>query len=125
MNGNRYLLDTNAIIALLKGDSSLIKLLQDTHWLGISIISQIEFQAFSGLTEADIELFHRFLQRVEVINLSDENESLIEQIIIIRQQYRLKLPDAIIAAMAKQNSAKLITRDRVFDKITDLLIVNW
>ncbi len=125
MNGNRYLLDTNAIIALLKGDSSLIKLLQDTHWLGISIISQIEFLAFPDLTEADIELFYRFLQRVEVINLSDKNELLIEQIIIIRQQYRLKLPDAIIAAMAKQNSAKLITRDRIFDKITDLLIINW
>jgi tRNA(fMet)-specific endonuclease VapC len=125
MNGNRYLLDTNAIIALLKGDSSLIKLLQDANWLGISIISQIEFLAFSGLTEADVEIFHRFLQRVELINLNDKNESLIEQIIIIRQQYRLKLPDAIIAAMAKQNSAKLITRDRIFEKITDLLIVNW
>jgi tRNA(fMet)-specific endonuclease VapC len=125
MNGNRYLLDTNAIIALLKGDSSLIKLLQDANWLGISIISQIEFLAFSDLTEADIELFHRFLQRVEVIDLNDKNESLIKQIIIIRQQYRLKLPDAIIAAIAKQNSAKLITRDRIFDKITDLLIVNW
>jgi tRNA(fMet)-specific endonuclease VapC len=82
MNGNRYLLDTNAIIALLKGDFSLIKLLQDANWLGIFIIS-------------------------------------------IRQQYRLKLPDAIIAAMAKQNSAKLITRDRIFEKITDLLVVNW
>ncbi|MGL6344895.1 MAG: type II toxin-antitoxin system VapC family toxin [Waterburya sp.] len=111
MNGNRCLLDTNAIIALLKGDSSLIKLLQDANWLGISIISQIEFLAFSGLTETDIELFRRFLQRVEVINLNDKNELLIEQVIIIRQQYRLKLPDAIIAAMAKQNSAKLITRD--------------
>ncbi|MEN9566393.1 MAG: hypothetical protein RLZZ69_1589 [Cyanobacteriota bacterium] len=125
MIGNRYLLDTNAIIALLQGDSNLIKLLQDANWLGISIISQIEFLAFSGLTEADRELFHRFLQRVEVINLNYENESLIEQIVIIRQQYRLKLPDAIIAAIAKQNSAKLITRDRVFDKITDLSIVNW
>jgi hypothetical protein len=60
-----------------------------------------------------------------VINLNDENQSLIEQIIIIRQQYCLKLPDAIIAAMAKQNSAKLITRDRIFEKITDLLVVNW
>ncbi len=125
MNGNRYLLDTNAIIALLQGDSSLNELLQDANWVGISVISQIEFLAFSGLTEADIELFHRFLQRVEVINLNYENESLIEQIITIRLQYRLKLPDAIIAAMAKQNSAKLITRDSVFDKITDLLIVNW
>jgi tRNA(fMet)-specific endonuclease VapC len=125
MSGNRYLLDTNAIIALLQGDPSLIKLLQDAHWLGISVISQIEFLAFSGLTEADREFFHRFLQRVEVINLNYENESLIEQIITIRQDYRLKLPDAIIAAMAKQNLAKLITRDQVFDKITDLLSVNW
>ncbi|MGL5833177.1 MAG: type II toxin-antitoxin system VapC family toxin [Waterburya sp.] len=125
MNGNRYLLDTNAIIALLQDDSSLIKLLQDASWLGISVISQIEFLAFSGLTEADIKLFHRFLQRVEVINLNYENEALIEQIISIRQQYRLKLPDAIIAAMVKQNSAKLVTRDRIFDKITDLLIANW
>jgi tRNA(fMet)-specific endonuclease VapC len=125
MNGNRYLLDTNAIIALLQGDSSLIKLLRDANWLGISVISQIEFLAFSGLTEADRELFQGFLQRVEVINLNYENESLIEQIITIRQQYRLKLPDAIIAAMTKQNSAKLVTRDRVFDKITDLLLVNW
>lgn len=122
---NRYLLDTNAVIALLKGDSSLIKLLQDANWLGISIISQIEFLAFSVLTKADVELFHRFIQRVEVINLDDKNELLIEQVIIIRQQYRLKLPDAIIAAMAKQNSTKLITRDHIFDKVTDLLVVNW
>jgi hypothetical protein len=27
MSGNRYLLDTNAIIALLQGDSNLIKLI--------------------------------------------------------------------------------------------------
>lgn len=125
MNGNRYLLDTNAIIALLQGDSNLINILKDADWLGISVISQIEFLAFSGLTEADIQLFQRFLHRVSVINLSSENELLIEQIISIRQQYRLKLPDAIIAAMAKQNSATLVTRDRQLDKITDLLIINW
>lgn len=29
MNGNRYLLDTNAVIALLQKDSSLVQLLKD------------------------------------------------------------------------------------------------
>ena len=125
MSGNRYLLDTNAVIALLQGNSNLINLLKDADWLGISVISQIEFLAFSDLTEADIKLFQRFLKRVSVINLSSENELLIKQIISIRQQYRLKLPDAIIAAMAKQNSATLVTRDRQLDKVADLLIVNW
>ncbi|EDX78747.1 hypothetical protein MC7420_7400 [Coleofasciculus chthonoplastes PCC 7420] len=64
MNGNRYLLDTNAIVALLQGNSQLIQLLQDADWIGVSVISQIEFLAFSGLSEADRQLFQQFLQRV-------------------------------------------------------------
>ena len=57
MSGNRYLLDTNAIIALLQKDSNLVKLLQNADWVGVSVISQIEFLAFSGLSEADLRLF--------------------------------------------------------------------
>ncbi len=125
MSGNRYLLDTNAIITLLQKDPNLIKLLQSADWVGISIISQIEFLAFSGLSEADKQLFQRFLQRVEVIDLDRQNSSLIEQIIFVRQQYRLKLPDAIIAAMAIQNSAKLVTRDVQLNRITELTIIDW
>ena len=125
MSGNRYLLDTNAIIALLKGDSNLIEMLRDAEWIGISVISHIEFLAFSGLTEADKQLFQQFLQRVEQIDLSSQNKLLIEQIISLRQQYRLKLPDAIIAAMARTKSAKLVTRDVQLNKITDLTIVDW
>ncbi|HEY9607824.1 hypothetical protein [Allocoleopsis sp.] len=51
MRGERYLLDTNAIIALLQGNQQLIELLQDAEWIGISIISQIEFLVFPGLYE--------------------------------------------------------------------------
>ena len=43
----RYLLDTNAIVALLQGNLQLLQLLQNADWIGISIISQIEFLAFS------------------------------------------------------------------------------
>ena len=48
MSGNRYLLDTNAIVALLQGNAQLVQLLQNADWIGISVISQIEFLAFSG-----------------------------------------------------------------------------
>ncbi len=125
MNGNRYLLDTNAIIALLQKDANLIKLLACADWVGISIISQIEFLAFSGLSEADRKLFKQFLQRVEVIDLSCQNRTLIEQIISIRLQYSLKLPDAIIAATAIQIRAKLVTRDVQLNRISELTIVDW
>lgn len=114
MNGNRYLLDTNAIVDLLQGSAALVALLQDASWIGISIISQIEFLAFPGLTAADKALFQQFLARVEVISLSVDNPALIEQIIILRQQYRLKLPDAIIGAIAIESASNLITADQAF-----------
>ncbi len=57
MSGKRYVLDTNAIIALLQGSTMLVQLLQDADWVGISVISQIEFLAFSGLSEDDRRLW--------------------------------------------------------------------
>ncbi len=125
MSGNRYVLDTNAIVALLQGNFQLIQLLQDADWIGVSVISKIEFLAFSGLSQEDRQLFEQFLQRVEVVNLVASDAVLIKKIIEIRQQYRLKLPDAIIAAMAIQNSASLVTADEEFAKVTILTVMNW
>ncbi|MEG4318161.1 MULTISPECIES: hypothetical protein [unclassified Microcoleus] len=53
MSGNRYVLDTNAIVALLQGNIQLRELLKDAEWLGVSVISQIEFLVFPGLTQDD------------------------------------------------------------------------
>lgn len=125
MSGNRYLLDTNAIVALLHGNPQLFQLLQNADWIGVSVISKIEFLAFSGLGQNDRQLFQQFLQRVEVIGLVATDTALIERIIEIRQQFRLKLPDVIIAAMAIQNSASLVTADQEFAKVTVLTVINW
>ncbi|MEQ9669104.1 type II toxin-antitoxin system VapC family toxin [Coleofasciculus sp. G2-EDA-02] len=125
MSGNRYVLDTNAIVALLQGNLQLVQLLQNASWIGISIISQIEFLVFSGLTEADRQIFQQFVQRVEVVGLTAGDATLIEKIIEIRQQYRLKLPDATIAAITIQNGASLVTADREFSKVTQLTVTTW
>lgn len=125
MSGKRYLLDTNAIVALLQGSATLVTLLQSADWVGISVISQIEFLAFSGLSENDRQLFEQFLKRVEVINLQANNNLLMEQIIQIRLQYRVKLPDAIIASSALQAGANLVTADQEFNKIVSLTVVKW
>jgi len=125
MSGNRYVLDTNAIVALLQGNIQLIELLKDADWLGVSVISQIEFLVFPGLTQDDRQIFEQFLQRVEVLGLVAIDAVLIDKIIEIRQQHRLKLPDAVIAAMAIQNSANLVTADREFAKVTSLTVINW
>ncbi|MDF5728119.1 MAG: type II toxin-antitoxin system VapC family toxin [Rhizonema sp. PD38] len=125
MSGNRYVLDTNAIVAILQGNSQLIQLLQDANWIGISVVSQIEFLAFSELSQDDRQLFQMFLQRVEIVDLVASDAVLIEKIIEVRLQYKLKLPDAVIAAMAIQNSASLVSADHEFAKVTMLTVINW
>ena len=125
MSGNRYVLDTNAIVALLQGNIQLIELLKEADWIGVSVISQIEFLVFPGLTQDDRQIFDQFLQRVEVMDLATIDIVLIDKIIEIRQQYRLKLPDAIITAMAIQNSASLVTADQELAKVTTLMVINW
>ncbi|WP_341524714.1 PIN domain-containing protein [Nostoc sp. UHCC 0302] len=77
------------------------------------------------MSESDRQLFEQFLKRIEVINLVGSNNLLIEQIIQIRLQYRLKLPDAIIASTALQVGASLVTTDRELTKVTTLTIINW
>lgn len=125
MSGDRYLLDTNAIVALLQGNSPLDQLLQNADWIGISVISQIEFLVFSGLTQTDHQIFQQFVQRVEIINLVSTDILLVEKIIEIRQEFRLKLPDAIIAAMAIQNSASVVTTDQEFARVNILKVIDW
>ncbi|WP_265271927.1 PIN domain-containing protein [Nostoc sp. KVJ3] len=89
------------------------------------LFSQIEFLAFSGLSQGDRQVFQQFIQRVEVVSLMSDDTVLIEQIIQLRQQYRLKLPDAIIAAMALQATANLVTADREFVRVSTLAVISW
>jgi tRNA(fMet)-specific endonuclease VapC len=96
-----------------------VSLLQEADWIGISVISQLELLAFSGLSQSDRQLFDQFLQRVEV-DLAANNTTLMAKIIQIRQQVRLTLPDAIIAATALGTEASLITADKEFSKLATL-----
>ena len=107
MPGKRFLLDTNAIVALLQGHSGLAAMTDGAAWLGISVISALEFSGFPGLTDADRALFAEFASRVEVIDLTFTDQALIETIGTLRRSRALKLPDAIILATASVNQAVL------------------
>ena len=118
MSGKRYLLDTNAIVCLLRGENALQQRLQSAEWVGISILSQIEFLAFPNLSENDRRVFQEFSDGVEVVGLGRTERALIDRIVSLRSQYRLKLPDAIIAATAVERDATLITDDRQLRKLS-------
>lgn len=93
--------------------------------LQFQLLAKLNFWLFQRLSQDDRQLFQLFLQRVEIIGLVASDAALIEKIIEIRLQYRLKLPDAVIAAMAIQNSASLVSADTEFAKVTILTVMNW
>jgi tRNA(fMet)-specific endonuclease VapC len=111
MPGKRYLLDTNALIALLQGNRELMTLTRSADWLGVSVINVLEFLGFDGLTEQDRQLFQQFVSRITVVDLVHSNAALMAHITAIRQTRTFKLPDAIVMASAALHEATLITND--------------
>jgi len=88
--------------------------------VGISILSQIEFLAFPNLSENERRIFQEFSDGVEVVGLGRAERGLIDRIVSLRAQYRLKLPDAIIAGTAVERGATLITEGRRLRKLSGI-----
>ena len=126
MNGNKYFLDTNAIIALLNRNKVIENAINNANWLGLSVINIAEFLSFSNLSLNDKNIFTTFLQRVSVINLTFEDHlDIINAAATFRISYKLKLPDAIIAASAIVNNSILITNDQQLSNIPHLQILTF
>ena len=117
-----YLLDTNTII-----DFSANRLSEENHkyiagiideFPQISIINKIELLGFANVPKQII----LFTENAFVIALNDE---IAVQTILLRKEYKIKLPDAIIAATAMVFNLTLITNNTDdFKNISDLEILN-
>ncbi len=92
-------MDTNALISFLQGNPKLRELTSSTS-LGISIISVLEFLSFTGIKEPDKKLLLEFILKIDVTELASDNLQLLKIIIDIRANFKVKLPDAIIAGTA-------------------------
>jgi predicted nucleic acid-binding protein len=123
MSGSRFLLDTNAVVALLAGQGTIGATLNDADWIGISVITKIEFLVFQDLDAHDRELFDDFEKLVEVVGIDSKDSSLIKRTIALRKTYGLKVPDAIVGATAMENSATLITLDDDFRRVQELVVL--
>ncbi len=115
MNGIEFLADTNAIIYLLSGKECMRPYLH-TH-LSVSVISRMEVLSFSGITAEEETVIRNLLNECNMLQI---DSSVVEETIRLRRQYKIKLPDAIIAATAIANNIPLITADHGFSKIAGL-----
>ena len=85
--------------------------------LAVSSITFMELLSYSMITEQEEQIIRAFLKGCELIQLNDD---IMEQTIQLRKTYKIKLPDAIIAATAKEFNIPLITADTGFNKIDGL-----
>ena len=115
MNGINFLADTNALIYLLNGNSCMNLYLQKT--LAFSVISEMELLSYSGITETEENCIKSLLNDCEEISLTSEIKN---KTIELRKKYKIKLPDAIVAASAIIKKIPLITADKGFKQITEL-----
>lgn len=102
----KALLDTNILIDFLNGAEEArgeIALYLDPM---ISPITWMEVMA--GAAEAEEASIRAFLARFAQPAI---NADIAEAAVALRREYRLRLPDAIIWATAKCNSALLVTRN--------------
>jgi tRNA(fMet)-specific endonuclease VapC len=124
MNG-KLLLDTNTVIALLNGDTKLQKACGQAKWIGISIITELEFLSFSKISANDVALFQKFKSRIKVIDLMSSDTTMLNEIIDLRSSYNINLPDAIVAAAAMSNNADLVTNDSIFNRVSTLTLLKF
>lgn len=117
MNGNGYLLDTNAIIQFLKGNAELISLLADADFIATAIIAELEYFSFPRLGEEDLQLYQAFRSRIHVYDVPSDDPMFTQLVVNARKRNGMKLPDAIIAATARVNDLAILTADDHFKKL--------
>ena len=119
--------DTNVIIYYLQSHlTPSVKIfldnIIDNHKPAISVITEIELLAWQSATDKDIKLLKDFIADCTVIELS---HSIKLKSIEVRKQFKLKLPDAIIAASALVNDSLFITRNVAdFGRISAIKLLN-
>jgi predicted nucleic acid-binding protein len=88
----------------------------------ISVITEIELLSWKTPTDEDLKILHDFVADAFVFELEKETKLKAAD---LRKTYRIKLPDAIIAATALVYDITLITYNaRDFDFIPLLKIID-
>ncbi len=106
-----YLIDTNVVIYYFNGltqDETLHDVI--TTSFNISIITKIEFLGW-GQFLADESLYFKAKEFISYANVFELNEEIAEQTIALRQRFKTKTPDSIIAATSLINNLTVVTNN--------------
>ena len=117
------LLDSNIVIYAAQADYAFLRrIIFEDENAAVSAVSLIEIFGYPDLDEEDNRIFQEMLSKVRILRLDN---NIVVRAIGLRQQRRLGLGDAIIAATALEHNLTSITRNaRDFRWIDNLDIHN-
>ncbi len=118
MSGTNFLVDTNILIYLQNGIPSIEQYLNAEFF--ISDITVLEYLGVKGISEEQLHARKLVIEACHIINF---NPTIRDVAIEIKQKHQIKIPDAIIAATAIENKKVLLTADKDFKKIRDLILL--
>ena len=124
--GKRYLIDTNIAIYFLDGHlpPSALPFLSVVfnQERNLSVITKIELLGWKFPNPNKSDISYAFVDQSNLFPLS---EDIVNKTIELRQRYKIKLPDAVIAATAIVHDFTLISRnDKDFSNINELSYFN-
>ncbi len=115
-------IDTNVLIYWYKAGFIPSNMDLSTIVPVYSIVTKIEALGFQYITNSEVKAINAMLASGELVSISD---SIADQTISLRQNYKIKTPDAIIAATALVNNAELWTANTAdFSNIKGLKLFN-
>lgn len=120
--GKRYLLDTNTVLDFMgnklpgKAKKYIARII-DLE-INMSVINKIELLGFSKVEKDIIEF-------VACSNIHPMDDTIVDKTIEVRRLYKIKIPDAVIAATALQNGLVLVSRNiKDFKNIQGLEVID-
>lgn len=130
MTGNKVLLDTNIISEWLKGDRKIADKIDQAEGVYIPaiVIGEMLYGArYSTQVERNIEVITRITEQYQVLIVDSATAALYG---IVKAGLRKKgkpIPenDIWIASIALQHSLTLVTRDKHFQEIDDVIMMEW
>lgn len=118
MSSFSFVADTNFLINVHEGLEKTEPFLDGTAI--VSVISEIELLGWHLLKEEDKSSLKSLLEDCVIIELNSEIKNIA---ISIRQRFKIKTPDAIIAATSKFLQIPLVTSDQGFKSIDDIELI--
>ncbi len=116
-----FLLDTNTILYLIKGDENVLQLTEGKI-VSLNFVTEIELLGWRLLTP---ELHDILLDLINNVQYFDYSYRIKQSTISLRQIYNLKLGDAFIAATALEHDLTLISANKSFAKVEELRLINF